>query len=169
MNTSFVKSLNTMLSIMVKSGIPAELPWSALLLLMLVLPFLMFIPSLRMLPSLYWILILSLIRTSVYFGRPYHSCDRASNDCNGLIRRFIKKGTDINTIDIAVSRSINRQINNKKRKILGYISAEQSFLHELTNIGFYDDSCFYVWSLILFPLSTCNSGFFNIQHHVKDL
>ncbi len=33
---------------------------------------------------------------------------------------------------------------NKKRKILGYISAEQSFLHELTNIGFYDDSCFYV-------------------------
>ena len=84
-------------------------------------------------------------RTSVYFGRPYHSCDRASNEnCNGLIRRFIKKGTDINTIDIAVSRSINRQINNKKRKILGYISAEQSFLHELTNIGFYDDSCFYV-------------------------
>ena len=84
-------------------------------------------------------------RTSVYFGRPYHSCDRASNEnCNGLIRRFIKKGTDINTVDIAVSRSINRQINNKKRKILGYISAEQSFLHELTNIGFYDDSCFYV-------------------------
>ena len=84
-------------------------------------------------------------RTSVYFGRPYHSCDRASNEnCNGLIRRFIKKGTDINTIDIAVSRSINRQINNKKRKILGYISAEQSFLHELTIIGFYDDSCFYV-------------------------
>ena len=84
-------------------------------------------------------------RTSVYFGRPYHSCDRASNEnCNGLIRRFIKKGTDINTVDIAVSRSINRQINNKKRKILGYISTEQSFLHELTNIGFYDDSCFYV-------------------------
>ena len=84
-------------------------------------------------------------RTSVYFGRPYHSCDRASNEnCNGLIRRFIKKGTDINTVDIAVSRSINRQINNKKRKILGYISAEQSFLHELTNIGFYNDSCFYV-------------------------
>lgn len=84
-------------------------------------------------------------RTSVYFGRPYHSCDRASNEnCNGLIRRFIKKGTDINTVDLAVSRSINRQINNKKRKILGYISAEQSFLHELTNIGFYDDSCFYV-------------------------
>lgn len=81
----------------------------------------------------------------LYTYRPYHSCDRASNEnCNGLIRRFIKKGTDINTVDIAVSRSINRQINNKKRKILGYISAEQSFLHELTNIGFCDDSCFYV-------------------------
>ena len=31
-------------------------------------------------------------RTTVYFGRPYHSCDRASNEnCNGLIRYFIKK------------------------------------------------------------------------------
>ncbi|MEG0564356.1 hypothetical protein [Anaerorhabdus sp.] len=35
-------------------------------------------------------------RTFVYFGRPYHSCDRASNEnCNGLIRWFIKKGIDI--------------------------------------------------------------------------
>lgn len=31
-------------------------------------------------------------RTKIYFGRPYHSCDRASNEnCNGLIRYFIKK------------------------------------------------------------------------------
>ncbi|MEG0386676.1 MAG: IS30 family transposase, partial [Solibacillus sp.] len=60
-------------------------------------------------------------RTSVYFGRPYHSCDRASNEnCNGLIRRFIKKGTDINTVEKEKSISINKQINNKKRKILGY-------------------------------------------------
>ena len=34
-----------------------------------------------------------------YFARPYHSGDRGSNEnCNGLIRRYIKKGTDINTI-----------------------------------------------------------------------
>ena len=39
-------------------------------------------------------------RTKIYFGRPYHSCDRDTNEnCNGLIRYFIQKGTDINTID----------------------------------------------------------------------
>lgn len=55
-------------------------------------------------------------RTTIYFGRPYHSCDRASNEnCNGLIRYFIKKGTDINTISNEETIDINDKINNKKR------------------------------------------------------
>ena len=55
---------------------------------------------------------------TTYFGRPYHSCDRGSNEnCNGLIRRFIKKGTDINKIDTKFSRQINKEINGKKRKM----------------------------------------------------
>lgn len=84
-------------------------------------------------------------RTSVYFGRPYHSCDRASNEnCNGLIRRFIKKGTDINTVCKDLSTSINKQINNKKRRILHYSSAEDSFLIELSNLGLTNALCFYV-------------------------
>lgn len=83
-------------------------------------------------------------RTSVYFGRPYHSCDRASNEnCNGLIRRFIKKGTDINTIRKDVSTSINKQINRKKRRILNYSSAEDSFLNELSILGLTNALCFY--------------------------
>lgn len=83
-------------------------------------------------------------RTSVYFARPYHSCDRASNEnCNGLIRRFIKKGTDINTISKEKSISINKQINNKNRRILGYVSAEDSFLNELLNLGLSNALCFY--------------------------
>lgn len=83
-------------------------------------------------------------RTSVYFGRPYHSCDRASNEnCNGLVRRFIKKGTPLNTIKKEVTFAINKQINNKKRKILGYIRAEESFLHELSNLQITNDTCFY--------------------------
>ncbi len=61
-------------------------------------------------------------RTSVYFGRPYCSCDRGSNEnCNGLIRYFIKKGTDINTISKETTTDINTKINQKKRKILGYL------------------------------------------------
>lgn len=55
-------------------------------------------------------------RTKIYLGRPYHSCDRASNEnCNALVRYFIKKGTDINTIDKKASIDINNKINQKKR------------------------------------------------------
>lgn len=83
-------------------------------------------------------------RTTIYFGRPYHSCDRASNEnCNGLIRYFIKKGTDINTIDKKTTIDINNKINNKKRKILGYLPAVQLFLDELAKIGVTENTIFY--------------------------
>lgn len=83
-------------------------------------------------------------RTTIYFGRPYHSCDRASNEnCNGLIRYFIKKGTDINTISKENTIDINDKINNKKRKILGYLPAEQLFLDELAKIGITENTIFY--------------------------
>lgn len=83
-------------------------------------------------------------RTTIYFGRPYHSCDRASNEnCNGLIRYFVKKGTDINTIDKEKTIEINDKINQKKRKILGYLPAEQLFLNELAKIGVAENTIFY--------------------------
>ena len=83
-------------------------------------------------------------RTTVYFGRPYHSCDRASNEnCNGLIRYFIKKGTDINTIDKETTIDINNKINQKKRKILGYLSSEELFLNELAKLNVTDNTIFY--------------------------
>ena len=83
-------------------------------------------------------------RTKIYFGRPYHSCDRASNEnCNGLIRYFIKKGTDINTIDKEKTLDINQKINQKKRKILGYLPAEQLFVKELAKIGITKNTIFY--------------------------
>lgn len=83
-------------------------------------------------------------RTTIYFGRPYHSCDRASNEnCNGLIRYFVKKGTDINTIDKEKTIGINDKINQKKRKILGYLPAEQLFLNELSKIGVTENTIFY--------------------------
>ena len=83
-------------------------------------------------------------RTSVYFGRPYHSCDRASNEnCNGLVRYYIKKGTDINTISKEQTKNINEQINQKKRKILGYLPAEELFLKELSQINVTNNTIIY--------------------------
>ncbi len=83
-------------------------------------------------------------RTKVYFGRPYHSCDRASNEnCNALIRYFIPKGTDIDTISKEMTLDINNKINNKKRKINNYLSSETLFLEELRNIGVTSNAIFY--------------------------
>lgn len=83
-------------------------------------------------------------RTKVYFGRPYCACDRGSNEnCNGLIRYVIKKGTDINKVDRNFIRMINDMINNKKRKILGYLPAELKFEEELAKIGVTENTIFY--------------------------
>lgn len=62
------------------------------------------------------------MRTTIYFGRSYHSSDRALNEnCNGLVRYFVKNGTDIKTIDKKTTTDINDKINQKKKKILGYL------------------------------------------------
>ena len=83
-------------------------------------------------------------RTKVYFGRPYRSCDRGSNEnCNGLIRYVIKKGTDINKIDLQKSIDINKSINNKPRKILGYRTAESCFIQELEKLKISNNTIFY--------------------------
>ncbi len=71
-----------------------------------------------------------------WFGRPYHSCDRGSNEnCNGLIRRYIKKGTDINTVSMEETLRINLAINRKRRKLLGYETAERCFTNALVKHG----------------------------------
>ena len=71
-----------------------------------------------------------------WFGRPYHSCDRGSNEnCNGLIRRYIQKGTDINSVEAAQTRRINKEINAKRRRLLGYESAEACFSKALEKQG----------------------------------
>lgn len=83
-------------------------------------------------------------RTNVYFGRPYHSCDRASNEnCNGLVRYFIPKGVNINKISKKQTMDINDKINQKKRKILGYLPAEKLFLEELASLNVTENTILY--------------------------
>ena len=74
-------------------------------------------------------------KTKVYFAHPYASSERGSNEkCNQLIRYYIPKGTDINSLDIELIKFVQLGINNKKRKILGYKSAEFLFKSELKNL-----------------------------------
>ncbi|WP_419236975.1 IS30 family transposase (plasmid) [Photobacterium leiognathi subsp. mandapamensis] len=57
----------------------------------------------------------------VYFAHPYSSWERGANEnANGLLRQYVKKGTDLRTVtddDIQFAQS---RINNRPKKCLGF-------------------------------------------------
>jgi len=56
-----------------------------------------------------------------YFADPYASWQRGSNEqINGLIRRYLPKGTDFSKIEKDQIKRIERLINNRPRKCLGF-------------------------------------------------
>jgi IS30 family transposase len=74
-------------------------------------------------------------RTEVYYADPYSSWQKGMNEnCNGILRRFIPKGTDLEKISIEKLEQILYKINHKPRKILGYTAAEELFQKELEKI-----------------------------------
>lgn len=74
-------------------------------------------------------------RTEVYYTDPYSSWQKGMNEnCNGILRRFIPKGTDLNKISTEKLESILNKINGKPRKILGFVTADELFEEELKKI-----------------------------------
>nr|WP_230389810.1 IS30 family transposase [Piscirickettsia salmonis] len=67
-----------------------------------------------------------------YFARPYRSCDRGLNEhTNGLIRRFLPKGTDFNEISDKEIAKIEHTLNTRRRASLNYRSPNHIFLEYL--------------------------------------
>lgn len=59
----------------------------------------------------------------VYFARPYQPWQRGLNEqINGLIRQFIPKSTDLRTINVKELKGIEKLLNNRPRKKLGYLT-----------------------------------------------
>jgi IS30 family transposase len=57
----------------------------------------------------------------VYFANPYASWVRGFNEnFNGLLRQYIKKGTDLRTITDEQLSQIEREINLRPRTFLGF-------------------------------------------------
>jgi IS30 family transposase len=57
----------------------------------------------------------------IYFAHPYSSWERGSNEnTNGLIRRYLPKGTNFNEISQNQLQIIQDKLNNRPRKIIGY-------------------------------------------------
>ena len=61
------------------------------------------------------------LKTKVYFNHPYSSWQRGTNEnTNGLIRQYYPKGTDFRKVGIKELKRLERLLNNRPRKCLGY-------------------------------------------------
>lgn len=72
----------------------------------------------------------------IYYAHPYSSYERGTNEnCNGMIRRFLKKGTSFDKLSKKTLNMIENRVNNYPRKILEYATAKEVF-NKLTSKKF---------------------------------
>ena len=68
------------------------------------------------------------LKAGIYFATPYHAWERGLNEnTNGLIRDFFPKGTDFSTISRAEVAKVERLLNSRPRKSLGYQTPQEVF------------------------------------------
>lgn len=61
-----------------------------------------------------------------YFAHPYSSWERGLNEnTNGLVRQYLKKGTDFSKIENKILLIITERLNNRPRKSLGYLTPSE--------------------------------------------
>lgn len=64
----------------------------------------------------------------VYFAHPYSAFERGTNEnTNGLIRQYIPKKTDIKTFSHWQIKKIERRLNNRPRKKLGFLTPNEAY------------------------------------------
>ncbi|MCB9800956.1 MAG: IS30 family transposase [Pseudomonadales bacterium] len=72
------------------------------------------------------------IRAQVYFCNPYHSWEKGSiENVFTRVRRFIPKGTSIDTISKQQAKAIQNKLNNTPRKCLNYQTPNEAMMLEL--------------------------------------
>ena len=68
------------------------------------------------------------LKAKIFFARPYHAQEPGLNEnTNGLIRDFFPKGIDFSTIANAEVAKVERLLNARPRKSLGFRSLEEVF------------------------------------------
>ena len=73
--------------------------------------------------------------TLVYYSHPYTSCDKGSVERhNGLIRRFIPKGKQIDDFTCQQISDVETWCNSLPRKLLGYRTPDEIFEEEIDRI-----------------------------------
>jgi IS30 family transposase len=70
----------------------------------------------------------------IFFAHPYSSWERGTNEnTNGLIRRFLPKGTDFNKVTEKQLKEIENNLNNRPKKVLGYRTPNEQIRQEINN------------------------------------
>ena len=70
----------------------------------------------------------------IFFAHPYSSWERGTNEnTNGLIRRFLPKGTDFNKVTEKELKAIENNLNNRPKKVLGYKTPNEQMTQEINN------------------------------------
>lgn len=74
--------------------------------------------------------------TLLYYCHAYASWERGSNEnCNKLIRRFIKKGTEIERYSVQFVADVEFWVNDYPRELLGWATADELFQKELAKLA----------------------------------
>lgn len=64
-----------------------------------------------------------------YFATPHHAWERGTNEnTNGLIRQYLPKGSSLKDISQKDCDCIANKLNNRPRKVLGYLTPSEVFL-----------------------------------------
>jgi len=70
------------------------------------------------------------VNMPVFFCNPYSPWQRPTNEnTNGLVRRYLPKGTDLSQLTQADLCRIEQQLNDRPRRVLGYKTAQEVYDH----------------------------------------
>ena len=68
------------------------------------------------------------LKADVYFAHPYCAWERGLNEnTNGLLRQYSPKGTNFKIISDAKIRQVEKQLNERPRKALGFRTPQEVF------------------------------------------
>lgn len=80
--------------------------------------------------------VLTKVFKETYYAHPYSSFERGTNERhNGLIRRFIPKGTLFKDISMEIIEKVENWCNTLPRKILNYSTTENEFKNEIKKLA----------------------------------
>jgi IS30 family transposase len=72
----------------------------------------------------------------IYFCDPHAPWQRGANEnTNGLLRQYLPKGTDLSAPTAAELRQVQRSLNDRPRKTLGYMTPSEAYAQVLAATG----------------------------------